>query len=244
VPLLTSTTARLTAVLIALLCFVRLSNAAEAVGPHPAAALIEKAGVTMRSEPEEGRRLAQEAVDLLLVRPDPDLEARARLMLCDFQSERNTALADSQIRSIADLLPRVKRKGLESGLYDCRGQIAEAQGDHAKARELYEQSVAIGEREHDKEMLAAGLVSRGYLMGLQGQYASGLTDLRRAEALFEEIHLDLHALTTLNGVAILYNRMGDYEQAKSIYDKALKQQRDLGLHREETVTLYNLGRVY
>jgi diguanylate cyclase (GGDEF)-like protein len=104
--------------------------------------------------------------------------------------------------------------------------------------------VAIGEREHDKELLAAGLVSRGYLMGLQGQYASGLTDLRRAEALFEEVHLSLHALTTLNGVAILYNRMGDYEQAKSIYAKALKLQRELGLHREQTVTLYNLGRVY
>jgi diguanylate cyclase (GGDEF)-like protein len=236
--------ARLVALLVVLIAFSELSIAAEEAAPHPAAALIEKSGVTMRSEPEEGRRLAQEAVDMLLVRPDPDLEIRARLLLCDFQSERNTALAESQIRAIEDLLPKAQRKGLEAGLFDCRGQIAEAEGDHAKARELYERSVAIGEREHDKELLAAGLVSRGYLMGLQGQYASGLTDLRRAEALFEEVHLSLHALTTLNGVAILYNRMGDYEQAKSIYAKALKLQRELGLHREQTVTLYNLGRVY
>jgi len=244
VPLLPPHCSRLAALLFALLSFVRLSSAAETVAPHPAAALIDQAGVTMRGDPEEGRRLAQQAVDLLLVRPEPDLEVRARLILCDFQSERNTALAESQIRAIEDLLPKTKRKGLEAGLYDCRGQIAESEGDHGKARELYERSVVIGEREHDNEMLAAGLVSRGYLMGLQGQYASGLTDLRRAEALFEEVHLPLHALTTLNGVAILYNRMGDYEQAKSIYAKALKQQRELNLHREQTVTLYNLGRVY
>ena len=35
-----------------------------------------------------------------------------------------------------------------------------------------------------------------------------------------------HSLTALNGVAILYNRMGDYVQARHMYDQALKAQRD------------------
>ena len=39
-----------------------------AASVHPAAALIERATLTMRSNPEEGRRVAQQAVDQLLVR--------------------------------------------------------------------------------------------------------------------------------------------------------------------------------
>ena len=239
---------RLTGPFLALMCLAQMCcmqfAIAEAVPAHDAAVLIDRASVAMRSDPEASRRLAQQAVDLLLVRPNPDLEIRARLLLCDFQSERDASAADSQLRAIAALLPSAKRRGLESGQYDCRGQIAEASGDHAAARELYEKAVTIALREQDREMLAGGLVSRGYLMGLQGEYASGLTDLRRAQTIYDELHLPLHSLTALNGIAILYNRMGDYTQAKYIYDRALKAQRDAGLRREETVTLYNLGRVH
>jgi diguanylate cyclase (GGDEF)-like protein len=38
--------------------------------------------------------------------------------------------------------------------------------------------------------------------------------------------------------------MGDYAQARNIYSRALKAQREAGLLREEAVTLHNLGRVY
>ena len=234
----------LTGLFFALLCCCTQLAIAEVAPAHPAAALIERASVSLRRDPEAGRRDAQQAVDMLLAQPDPDLEIRARLLLCDYQSERDPAAADLQLRAIADLLPKAKRKGLEAGQYDCRGQMAEAQGDHAKAREFYGRAVATAEREQDKEMLAAGLFSRAYLLGLQGEYSSGLSDLRRAQVLFEEAHLPLHALTALSSIAILYNRMGDYTQAKYIYTRALKAQREAGLLREQSVTLYNLGRVY
>ena len=93
-------------------------------------------------------------------------------------------------------------------------------------------------------MLAQALFQRGYLLGLQGQYAMGLADLKRAQALFEESGLPDHSLTSLNGIAILYNRMGDYEQARYMYDRALKAQRDAGMFREQGVTLHNLGRAH
>src|SRR2546422_5157860 len=38
----------------------------------------------------------------------------------------------------------------------------------------------------------------------------------------ERLAKPLHALTTLNSIAILYNRMGDYAQARHIYTRALK----------------------
>ncbi|WP_410971947.1 tetratricopeptide repeat protein, partial [Salmonella sp. SAL4445] len=80
-------------------------------------------------------------------------------------------------------------------------------------RDLYARAVQVATDTADNEMLAGALFSRGYLMGVQGQYAAGLTDLKRAQAVFEEIDLPDHALTALNAIAILYNRMGDYAQA-------------------------------
>jgi diguanylate cyclase (GGDEF)-like protein len=230
--------------LISLVTTAAAAEVADNPRTQPAAALIAKATIEMRSDPEAGRRAAEAAIAKLRTQPDPDLEIRARLLLCDYLSERDTNAARVQLDHISTLLPHAKRHGLASGSFDCRGQMAESEGDHARAREYYDQAVSVAEREQDREMLAAGLFSRGYLLGLQGHYANGLADLRRAQTLFQEVNLPLHALTTLNGVAILYNRMGDYEQARHIYGRALKAQRDAGLRREQAVTLYNLGRVH
>ena len=38
--------------------------------------------------------------------------------------------------------------------------------------------------------------------------------------------------------------MGDYAQARDMYGRALKAQRDAGMRREEGVTLHNLGRAH
>jgi diguanylate cyclase (GGDEF)-like protein len=126
----------------------------------------------------------------------------------------------------------------------CQGTILETAGDNAQAREYYERAVEIATARSDDEMLASALFSRGYLLGLQGQYAAGLMDLKRAEAIFERIGLPHHALTALNGIAILYNRMGDNPQARNMYTKALKAQRQAGMRREQGVTLHNLGRAH
>ena len=49
--------------------------------PHPAAALIERGSIAMRSDPDASRRDADAALALLRTRPDADLEIRARLLL-------------------------------------------------------------------------------------------------------------------------------------------------------------------
>jgi diguanylate cyclase (GGDEF)-like protein len=198
----------------------------------------------MRSDPEASKRDADEALRMLQQQPDADLEIRARLLLCDYQAERDTNAAQQEIEAATALLPKAHRTGLKAGLLDCRGQMYETAGNNAKARALYEQAVAVSAETHDDEMLAQSLFSRGYLLGLEGEYASGLTDLKRSHALFEKLNKPIHALTTLNGIAILYNRMGDYAQARNIYSRALKAQREAGMQREEAVTLHNLGRAY
>ncbi len=218
------------------------AGAATSAPAHPAIPLIERAILEMRSAPETSRRDAQAALAVLAVRPDADLEIRARLILCDYQAERDTAAAEEQIAIASGLLPQAKRVGLRAGLLNCRGQIFETAGENAQARTQYEQAVEVATRTHDEEMLAESLFSRGYLRGLQGDYVAGLTDLKHAQALFDQLHKPTHSLTTLNSIAILYNRMGDYERARSIYLRALQAQHTAGMQREEAVTLHNLGR--
>jgi diguanylate cyclase (GGDEF)-like protein len=209
---------------------------------HPAQKLIERADSAVRTDPETSRRAAEQALEVLKRRPDADLEIRARLILCDYQSERDATAAEQQIAVIEMLLPHARRLGLRAGMLTCKGQVAETLGNNQQARELYEQSVAAASQARDDEMLAGALFARGYLLGLEGQYASGLADLKRSQTLYDQAGLTQHALTSVNGIAILYNRMGDYTEARHMYNQALKEQRAAGLLREQGVTLHNLGR--
>jgi diguanylate cyclase (GGDEF)-like protein len=213
-------------------------------GAHPALVHVERGFIEMRTDPEASKRDAEEALRLLQKQPDADLEVQARLLLCDYQAERDTKAAELEIEAGTQLLPKAHRKGLGAGLLDCRGQMYETAGNNAKARALYEQAVTVAAETHDDEMLAQSLFSRGYLLGLQGEYAAGLSDLKRAQALYDKLNKPVHSLTVLNAIAILYDRMGDYAQAVYIHSRALKAQREAGMHREEAVTLHNLGRAY
>ena len=215
-----------------------------AAAPNPAQELVDRAWAAARTDPDASSRDAYAALEILGRQPDVDLEIRARLLLCDHLSERDQRAAEQQVGRARELLAKATRKGLLAGVLTCEGTIRETAGDNARARELYEQAVQVASGTPDNEMLAGALFSLGYLRGVQGQYAAGLADLKHAEAIFEDINLPDHALTALNGIAILYNRMGDYAQAMYIYSRALKAQRDAGMRREEAVTLHNLGRAH
>jgi diguanylate cyclase (GGDEF)-like protein len=212
--------------------------------PHPASTLVERGLAAMRTDAEASRRDAEAALALLKKTPDADLEVRAHLLLCDYQSERDPAIAEKEAETANSLLASAQRKGLRAGVLNCRGEIRENLGDNERAAALYEEAVEVATQAQDDEMLAGALYSRGSLVGLQGSYAAGLTDLERALDLFERIDLPLHALTVLNAIATLYSRMGDYEQAEHIYKRALKAQTDAGMRREQIVTLHNLGRTH
>ncbi|HEX7113631.1 MAG TPA: diguanylate cyclase [Steroidobacter sp.] len=225
---------------LAVLC----ARADELQTPHPAQALIDRASAAVRTDPEASDRDARAALELLKAEPDVDLEIRARLLICDHLSERDRAAAEEQSRLARGLLPGATRRGLEAGVLVCEGTIVETAGDNALAAELYDQAVLVAEAADDEEMLAGALFSRAYLKGLKGQYAASLTDLKRAHQIYERIDLPHHAVTALNGIAILYNRMGDHAQARYLYGNALAAQRQAGMRREQGVTLHNIGRVH
>jgi diguanylate cyclase (GGDEF)-like protein len=208
----------------------------------PVDALIEQGTLAMRIDPDTSKRDADQALELLKEKPDPDREIRARLLICDYQSERDTAAAQREIAAMSSLLPQAKRQGLRAGILDCEGESLENSGNNVKAMAQYTEAVSVASGQHDDEMLALSLFSRGYLLGVMGDYANGLIELRQADTLFEKLKKPLHSMTTLNSIASLYNRMGDYVQARHIYTRALAAQRQAGLRREQVVTLHNLGR--
>ena len=215
---------------------------AAAADEESALALIERGTIAMRANPDESEQDAERALEIILRHPDADLEIRARLLLCDYYSERDVKAAQHQIDAADALLPRAQRKSLRAGVLTCRGETLQSAGDIEQAKTAFDEAIAVATAANDEQMLADALFKRGYVHALQGEYASGMSDVRRSQELFERIHMPQHALTVLNTIATIYNKMGDYQQAAQIYERARSQQHDAGLRRDEAVTLYNLGR--
>jgi diguanylate cyclase (GGDEF)-like protein len=213
-------------------------------GLQAAKTAVDRATLAMRADPEASRASAEAALELLKRTPDPDLSIRARLVLCDYYSERDYSAAVGQLEFAIALLPKAQRPGLRAGVLACQGDTTEAAGDIEKAGAFLEQAVAIAESTKDDEMLAQALYSRGGLTSIQGNFANGLADLRRAQTLYEHLNMPLHALTVHNNIAILYSRMSDYATALEIYTRTLKGLRKAGMRRDTALTLHNIGRSY
>ena len=217
---------------------------APAADKPSAQGLIDQAATSAQVDPEVSKRQAESALELLRREPNPDLEIRARLLLCDYYSERDQNAAEEQIAAATALLPQATRQGLRAGVLNCQGETLQTVGENNTASDRYAQAVAIATQTHDDQMLAEVLFSSGYLRGLRGEYAAGLSELRQAQTLFEQQHMPLHAMTALTSIAIIYNRMGDYAEAAHLYERTLEAQHKAGLKREEAVTLHNLGRAH
>jgi len=214
----------------------------QAPGAHPALELVQRAESARRGNPQDARRLADEALALIAARPDADLEVRALLALCDYYAERDLERAREVLARAGERLALARRSGLRAGVLLCAGELDEAAGDNAQALSAYERAVSAAEAAADDEMLANALYLRGWLRGVQGEYALGLADMRRSLALYERGGFAEHARTAVNGVATIYNRMGDFVQAQYHFELAARAQLAAGLQREAVVTLYNLGR--
>jgi cytosine/adenosine deaminase-related metal-dependent hydrolase len=157
----------------------------------PALSLIEHGTLAMRDNPDQSKQDAERALDEVRRHPDADLEIRARLLLCDYYSERDASKAQQQIDAANALLTEARRKGLRAGVLTCQGETFESAGDNAHAGTDFDEAVAVATAANDEEMLAEALFSRGYLRALQGEYAAGMADVRRSQELFDRIRHDL-----------------------------------------------------
>ena len=230
-------------VLIGCAAVFLLGAAAPPATRNDAASLIDQATLALRKDADQTPRLIDQALAQIALKPDADLEIRARLQLCEYYGERDAAAAQAQIDSMQGLVPQLTRKGLRAGLLTCRGDLRVTLGANAEAMALYDQAVSVATSTTDDEMLAGALFGRGFLRGLQADYAAALADLRHSQQLYDRSHMPLHSMTALMAIATTYSRMGDGAQAQTIYRRALQSQRDAGLLRDQVVTEHNIGRV-
>jgi diguanylate cyclase (GGDEF)-like protein len=231
-------------VLVACTAAFLLGAAAPQAVRSAAASLVDQAERVLRKDADQARNLSEHALKQIAQNPDADVEFRARLTLCDYFAGRDIAAALLQIDSMQALQPRLQRKGLGSRLLTCRGEVAETLGSSVEALTLYDRAVSAATSSADEEMLAGALYARGLLRSMRGDFAAGLTDLRRSQQFYDRNHLALQSMTTLNAVATAYSRMGDNTQALTIYRRALQTQRDAGLLGDQAVTEHSIGRVY
>ncbi len=201
----------------------------------------EQAGFT---DPEALNRDARLALAALQSHPDVDLEIRTRLLLCDYNSERDLGAAADQAQRALALLPQSHDPGLRAGVLTCQGETRETAGDNVQALLLFTQAVEVATAAHNDRKLATALYSRGYLLGIEGSYAAGLVDLRRAQDLYGQLGRQYDALSCQDSIATLYRRMGDNAEAEHLYAEVLRMQQQAGMVREQAVTLHNLARSY
>jgi len=204
--------------------------------------LVDRAVVAVRAEPETLFRLTNQALALLAANPDPDLEAQVRVLRCDYFNERDRAAAEHELELLRPLMPRLRNPGHRAGMLGCEGEMSEQSGDNTRAMALYEQAVGVAEAAHDERRLADVLFLRGYLRSVRGDFAQGLADLKRSLSLYEKLKLPVEMRTAVNGVAGLYSRMGDLDQAGKYYEDALRTMPEGVAARERVIAQHNLGR--
>ncbi len=117
---------------------------------------------------------------------------------------------------------------MRAGALTCQGEARETAGDSALALQLFTQAVEDATGAHNDNTLADALYSRGHLLGIQGAYAAGLVDLRRAQQLYDHLGHQFDALSARGTIATLYNRLGDHAEAAHLYAEALRMTRESG----------------
>jgi serine/threonine protein kinase/tetratricopeptide (TPR) repeat protein len=94
-------------------------------------------------------------------------------------------------------------------------------GEHEEALRLMERDTAIQEKAYgpDHPQVAAALVMVGYVRHGLGRYEDALSALQRARVIFEEAYGPNPRV--LSGLADVLRDTGDYEAARSLYERAL-----------------------
>lgn len=124
----------------------------------------------------------------------------------------------------------------------CWGYTSEQIGNLNEAAEAYEFAVSEGRRLNEPELLASALGSRGDLRSYRGDYSNALEDLKESYELYSALNDEFFIRYTLNSIANLYARIGEYPQAIEYYRELLVHDEQRGNPGAIAVTVYNIGR--
>jgi predicted ATPase/DNA-binding SARP family transcriptional activator/Flp pilus assembly protein TadD len=125
------------------------------------------------------------------------------------------------------------------------GWEAQAQGDYIAADAYHEQALALARQINDPVSLANTLHFLGASAGRQSDFQRAATLLSESLALArQDASLKAQIPPLLNNLAIVYKRLGDYEQAQSLLENGLAEVQQAGDKVSTATSLANLGNIY
>jgi tetratricopeptide (TPR) repeat protein len=125
------------------------------------------------------------------------------------------------------------------------GWEAQAQGDFVAADAYHEQALTLARQMNDLVSLAHTLHFLGASAGRQSDFQRAATLLSESLALHrQDVALKGQIPPLLNNLAIVYKRLGDYEQARSLLENGLAEVRQAGDKVSMATSLANLGNIY
>jgi tetratricopeptide (TPR) repeat protein len=125
------------------------------------------------------------------------------------------------------------------------GWEAQAQGDYIAADTYHEQALALARQINDPVSLANTLHFLGASAGRQSDFQRAATLLSESLALArQDASLKAQIPPLLNNLAIVYKRLGDYEQARSLLENGLAEVQQAGDKVSTATSLANLGNIY
>jgi predicted ATPase/DNA-binding SARP family transcriptional activator len=125
------------------------------------------------------------------------------------------------------------------------GWEAQSQGDFAVADAYHEQALALARQTNDLASTATTLHFLGASAGRQSDFQRSATLLSESLALHQQAgDLSSQAHLLWNNLAIVFKRLGDYDQARSLLEAGLVEVRKMGDNVSIANALANLGNVY
>ena len=121
------------------------------------------------------------------------------------------------------------------------GVLASVQGEHGKARLLYEESLALSRELGDKQGIAASLNNLGVMAHQLGDSATGRAMQEESLALRRELGDMQGIAASLNNLGVIAQAQGDYQRAQVRQEEALALRRELGDTLGIASSLGNLG---
>ena len=216
---------------------------------------VRQAGVYYRQgQHQEAEKAAAEALSMLESRRDPpDFDVAASLnnlgSLLYAQGELDRAgLLFQRSRNAYLSLAGPSDPRLATVLYNLAGVYVE-KGRYAEAEPLYRNALAIRENTLGPAhpLLAEAWNGLGFLCLQQRKYKEAESWLERASNLWEaSTGSEAFAAVALNNLALLRRLQGDFDQAESLYQRAVAaEQKNFGQdHPEVATSLLSLAALY
>jgi diguanylate cyclase (GGDEF)-like protein len=215
-----------------------------AVAQDTLRAQLENAIAARYRSPAEARALDAALRQRLRVERDPVVEAQTWLNDCETFIEEDgkaaLAAAASGVRVLEEA--RVEDPVLRLSLELCEHHADEYLGKPNESLVGYDRIVDEATRLSAPQLEADARVRRGELRSYLGRFADGLEDLKAARAIFLERGRDNDALYSLQAIATLYYRLGDYDRAIEYFNEVVPERERRGQTYMLGDALYNLAR--